>query len=41
MDELYAHHLIIVKEFSRVFPVGADAAYLGCQVNNDVRFGII
>ena len=39
VDQLHAHHQVVVEEFSRVLAVGADAAHLGSQVNDDIRVG--
>jgi len=35
MHQGHTHHQVVVEEFSRVFSVGADAAYANARKNSD------
>ena len=39
--ELHTHHQVVVEELGRMFTVGADAAHLRGQMDDQIRFGII
>jgi len=39
VDELHAHHQVVVEEFAGLLAVGTDAADLGCKVDDDIGLG--
>jgi hypothetical protein len=41
LDELNAHDGIVVEEGTGVQPVGSNAAYNGCKVDDDVRMQVV
>jgi hypothetical protein len=41
VNELHAHHQIVVEKFAGLLAVGADAADLGCQMDDDIRLGSV
>lgn len=41
MHQLHAHHQVIVEKLGRVFAVGANAAHMRGQMDDQVRAGIV
>ncbi len=41
VNQLYAHHQVVVEELARLLAVGTDTAHFGCQVDDHIRFGVV
>ncbi len=41
VDQLHAHHQVVIEKLTRLLPVSTDTAYFGSQVDDHIRPGVV